>query len=267
MVQSELKNLLDTLYRKYNRIEFVEQDPISVPHLFSKKQDIEIAALFAAIFSWGQRKTIINKSKELLMRMDMDPLQFVLHHQESDLKSIVGFKHRTFNDTDALYFISFFKHHYQKYNSLESAFLQNSAQQNSTQTIEQHLIHFKNYFFSLEDSVHRTKKHISSPVNNSTCKRLCMFLRWMVRSDEMGVDFGLWKSIKPSQLVCPIDVHVQQTSVQLGILKNEKVNWKTALKLTDYLRSLDAEDPAKYDFALFGLGIEQKDKYVKPLEF
>jgi uncharacterized protein (TIGR02757 family) len=258
MVQYELKNLLDTLYRKYNRIEFIEQDPISVPHLFTKKQDIEIAAFFAAIFSWGQRKTIINKSKELMMLMDMDPHQFVLHHQESDLKSILNFKHRTFNDTDALYFISFFKHHFQIYDSLESAFLQNSSQPHSNQSIEQHLIHFKNYFFGIEDSLHRTKKHISSPANNSTCKRLCMFLRWMVRTDVEGVDFGIWKSINPAQLVCPVDVHVHKTAVQLGLIKNEKVNWNMALKLTAHLRELDPTDPVKYDYALFGLGIEQK---------
>lgn len=256
MVQSELKHVLDTLHLKYNRVEFIENDPISVPHLFTKKQDIEIAAFFAAIFSWGQRKTIINKSKELLMQMDMDPHQFILHHKESDLKRILNFKHRTFNDTDALYFISFFKHHYQKHDSLEAAFLQNVSTTNAT--IEQHLIQFRTYFFSLEESVQRTKKHISSPHNNSTCKRLCMFLRWMVRADKQGVDFGIWKAIKPSQLICPIDVHVHNTSMQLGILKNEKVNWNTALKLTEYLRALDAKDPVKYDYALFGLGIEQK---------
>lgn len=257
MVITNLRNLLDTLHSKYNRVEFIQNDPISVPHLFKKEQDIEIAAFFAAIFSWGQRKTIINKSKELLLRMDMDPHQFILHHQESDLKSIVGFKHRTFNDTDALYFISFFKHHYQNNESLEAAFLQNVSKTNAT--IEQHLIQFRSYFFSLEESVQRTKKHISSPHNNATCKRLCMFLRWMVRTDTQGVDFGIWKSIKPSQLICPIDVHVHNTSMQLGILKNEKVNWNTAVKLTEYLKTLDAEDPVKYDFALFGLGIEQKN--------
>lgn len=267
MVQSELKNLLDTLYRKYNRQEFIEQDPISVPHIFSKKQDIEIAAFIAAIFSWGQRKTIINKSKEFLGLMDMDPFEFIKHHQESDLKKFLNFKHRTFNDIDALYFISFFKHHYAKHQSLEDAFL-TKEKFKTDDNITQNLIHFKSYFFSLEHFAHRTKKHISSPERNSTCKKLCMFLRWMVRKDSQGVDFGLWNKIKPSELICPIDVHVHNTSKQLNLLKTDVLNWKTAVELTKQLKMLDPHDPVKYDFSLFGLGIEQKNiLFVKPSAF
>lgn len=251
--------MLDTLVYKYNRVDFIEPDPISIPHLFTKKQDIEIAAFFAAIFSWGQRLTIINKSKELLICMDMDPHHFMLHHRESDLKRILNFKHRTFNDTDALYFISFFKHHYTLHDSLETAFNPN-AKSSTDLNIEPHLLRFRNYFFSLDDAPKRTYKHLSSPANNSTCKRINMFLRWMVRKDTAGVDFGLWSSIKPSQLICPIDVHVHKTAVQLGLLKQEKINWKTAVLLTESLKQLDAKDPVKYDFALFGLGIEQKNK-------
>ncbi len=259
MFSSELRNLLDSLVDKYNRIDFIEHDPISIPHLFTKKQDIEIAAFFAAIFSWGQRKTIINKSKELLARMDMSPYEFVLGHSELDLKKIMGFKHRTFNDSDALYFIYFLKLHYQQHESLEEAFLlENIVNQ---PTIEQHLIYFKEYFFRSNESLDRTKKHISSPISNSTCKRLCMFLRWLVRDDDKGVDFGLWKNIKAKQLVCPVDVHVHKTSVQLGLIKFENVTWNTALELTKVLTLFDSEDPVKYDFALFGLGIEQRDLF------
>lgn len=262
MENSELRELLNSLVDKYNRPEFIENDPISVPHLFSKKQDIEIAAFFAAIFSWGQRKTIINKSIELMNRMDMSPYDFVLNHKEQDLKNIMGFKHRTFNDSDALYFIHFLKFHYQKFESLEDAFIPEFKSQKET-SIEQNLIHFKDYFFSLNESLDRTRKHISSPATKSTCKRLCMFLRWLVREDDKGVDFGLWKKIKPSELVCPIDVHVHKTSMQLGLIIAEKLQWKTAVELTEILKSFDANDPVKYDFALFGLGIEQKNIFNK----
>ncbi len=264
MVTSELRELLNSLVDKYNRVEFIEEDPISVPHIFNKKQDIEIAAFFAAIFSWGQRKTIINKSKELLSRMDMAPYDFILNHTENELKAITGFKHRTFNDSDALYFIHFFKHHYQKFDSLEDAFITDKKMY-KTFNIEHNLIHFKEYFFSLNESLERTKKHISSPASKSTCKRLCMFLRWLVRSDNNGVDFGLWKKIKPSELVSPIDVHVHKTSLQLGIIRTEKINWQTAIELTEVLKTFDENDPVKYDFALFGLGIEQKKMFSKAL--
>lgn len=263
MESSELQNLLETLVYKYNRLEFIENDPISIPHIFSKKQDIEIAAFIAAIFSWGQRTTIINKSKELLALMDNAPHQFVLQHQESDLKKIMKFKHRTFNDTDALYFIEFFRFHYNNSDSLEAAFSRNNAS-----NMEERLRHFRSYFFSLHDYPARTQKHVSSPANNSTCKRLNMFMRWMVRKDISGVDFGLWESIKSSELIIPIDVHVNNVANQLGLLNNDKINWNTAVQLTDALKKFDALDPVKYDFALFGLGIEQKNiKFVKPSVF
>lgn len=255
MNKDELKNLLDSLVHKYNRIDFIENDPILIPHNYTKKQDIEIAAFIAAIFSWGQRVTIINKSKEFLSYMDNDPYQFILHHSESDLKPFLSFKHRTFNDIDALYFISFFKMHYEKNNSLESAFQTRNFDPQALD-IEQNLVAFKRYFFSQEFYPIRTKKHISSPENNATCKRINMFLRWMVRKDKFGVDFGIWQSIKPSALICPIDVHVSNTARQFGLLKEEKINWKTAVALTEKLRSFDVQDPVKYDFALFGLGVE-----------
>jgi len=255
MKKDELKNLLDSLVHKYNRIDFIENDPILIPHSYKKKQDIEIAAFMAAIFSWGQRVTIINKSKEFLSYMENDPYQFILHHKEQDLKPFLKFKHRTFNDIDALYFLSFLKMHYSQYNSLEDAF--DIEKGSRTKDLGQRLTAFKHYFFSLEDFPNRTKKHISSPENNATCKRINMFLRWMVRKDKQGVDFGLWNTLLPADLICPIDVHVANTAREFGLLTNDKINWKTALELTHTLKTFDEKDPVKYDFALFGLGVSR----------
>lgn len=259
---SQLKSLLDSLVRKYNTLDFIELDPISVPHGYNRKQDIEIAALIAAIFSWGQRTTIINKSKEFLSLMDNAPHDFILNHRQTDLKVFLNFKHRTFNATDALYFISFFRMHYEKYESLEEAFILRDVG-DGRWDVGRGISNFRKYFFSLEDYPERTKKHISSPDNNSTCKRINMFLRWMVRQDNAGVDFGIWNKIKPSELICPIDVHVFNIAKQFGLINTEKLNWNTAVELTERLREFDKKDPVKYDFALFGFGIEQKDKKFK----
>lgn len=277
----ELQNFLDSKVEQYNRPEFIEHDPICIPHLFCKKQDIEIAGFFAAILAWGQRKTIINKCKELMGRMDNAPHDFVLNHQDHDLKKLLDFKHRTFNDTDLLYFITFFKNHYTHFTSLEQAFIpkkeefttdsievgiiNNQAALASTVclsgdrnfSIEDCLNYFREYFFSHEDYPHRTKKHISSPRQKSTCKRLNMFLRWMVRNDAMGVDFGIWETIKPDQLICPCDVHVDRVGRLLGLIKRKQTDWLTATELTINLKQLDNMDPVKYDFALFGLGVEK----------
>ena len=251
-----LKSFLDKKVELYNQHSFIENDPICIPHQFSKKQDIEIMGFFAAIFAWGQRITIINKCKDLMERMDKSPHDFVLHHSSKDLKQLINFKHRTFNDTDLLYFISFFKFWYTENESLESAFTKNIATKDKT--IENGLNGFRQLFFSLEDIPHRTFKHISSPLQNSACKRINMYLRWMVRNDKNGVDFGLWKMIKPSQLFCPLDLHVHRVALKLNILQREQSDWKAVLELTENLRKLDAKDPVKYDFALFGLGIEEK---------
>ncbi|HKZ36432.1 MAG TPA: TIGR02757 family protein [Chryseolinea sp.] len=253
MSQAELKAFLDQKADLYNRPEFISSDPISIPHAYKKKQDIEIAGLFAAVLAWGQRVTIIRKCKELLARMDNDPYHFIVHHTEGDLKPMQEFKHRTFNATDTLYFIAFLKWYYSNHLSLEDAF-KVSAQD---ETIEEGLINFHNQFFSLDDHPHRTKKHIATPQRKSTCKRLNMYLRWMVRSDNKGVDFGLWKSISPSQLVCPCDLHVDRVSRKLKLIKRKPTDWQTALELTSHLRKLDVSDPVRYDFALFGLGIEE----------
>lgn len=255
-MEKNLKASLDEKVNLYNHVDFIKDDPVSIPHLFSKKQDIEIAGFFAAIFSWGNRTTIINKSKELLQRMDYAPYQFCLQHTNIDLKKLEGFKHRTFTTTDLMYFIEFFNFHYSQHDSLEIAFT-NEMHKNDL-TIENGLKGFYNYFFCLSDIPERTKKHIASPEKNSSCKRLNMFLRWMVRSDNKGVDFGIWKNISPSQLVCPIDVHVARVSKRFNLLQRNQTDWNAALELTAYLRTLDKDDPVKYDFALFGMGISEK---------
>lgn len=224
-----------------------------IPHAFQKKQDIEIAGLFAAVLAWGQRVTIIKKCRELLLRMDNDPHNFVLHHSVHDLKTFESFKHRTFNATDTLYFIHFLKWYYKQHHSLEQAFKVSKGDG----TIEKGLINFYNLFCSLDEFPDRTKKHIATPERKSTCKRLNMYLRWMVRTDNKGVDFGLWKSISPSQLICPCDVHVDRVARKLKLIKRKPTDWQTALELTNNLRKLDATDPVRYDFALFGLGIEE----------
>ena len=255
-----MHKLLDQKVKQYNHIDFIGKDPICIPHLFTNQQDIEIAGFFAAIFAWGNRTTIINKSKELLERMDNAPYAFCIGHGDADLKKLLGFTHRTFKDTDLLYCIEFFKQHYSKNESLETAFFKTGSidSKNELNTVEKALIHFQDYFFSLEEVPARTKKHIASPATGSTCKRLNMFLRWMVRADKQGVDFGVWKSISPAALIIPIDVHVARVSRGLGILKRTQTDWQTAIELTNYCRTLDAKDPVKYDFALFSLGVIEK---------
>jgi len=250
---SDLKSFLDEKSDQFNQPGFIANDPISIPHRFKKIQDIEIAGLFAAVLAWGQRKTVLNKCSALLEMMDNDPHSFLLNHTERDLKPFAEFKHRTFNGTDTLYFIELLKSHYSAHHSLEILF--NVAKEDHT--IEQGLIHFHNSFFRLSDYPARTKKHISTPERKSTCKRLSMYLRWMVRNDKRGVDFGIWKSIKTEQLVCPCDLHVERVARQLKLIKRKQTDWQTALELTASLRALDPHDPVKYDFALFGLGIEE----------
>jgi uncharacterized protein (TIGR02757 family) len=256
MDKKDIKEFLDRKVDEYNQPSFIKDDPISIPHLFTKKQDIEIAGFFAAIFAWGNRTTIIQKSKELMQLMEMQPHEFCLNHTSGELKKLFEFKHRTFNTTDLLYFIEFLKFHYSQNDSLETAFTKWMSKKDDT--TGNALQGFYHYFFSLPDIPLRTRKHIASPEKNSTCKRLNMFLRWMVRRDKAGVDFGIWKNISPSQLICPVDLHVARVSRRFNILEGKQVNWVTALALTDYLRILDKDDPVKYDFALFGLGAIEK---------
>ncbi|MGN6296491.1 MAG: TIGR02757 family protein [Ginsengibacter sp.] len=261
MEEKKLKSLkifLDKKVKEFNNVSFIKDDPICLPHLFTKKQDIEIAGFFAATFAWGIRKTIINKGMSLFQLMDNAPYDFCRHHTENDLKKLEGFCHRTFNDTDLLYFISFFKYHYSKNNSLESAFFNKKKLSAKEIVIENALNYFNQYFFSMAHVPARTKKHVAAPNRNSSCKRLNMFLRWMVRHDNKGVDFGIWKKIKPSDLICPIDLHVARVSRKLNLLSRKQVDWIAAIELTEQLRKFDPADPVKYDFALFGLGIYEK---------
>ena len=253
---NKLKDFLDRKVKEYNQPGFIQDDPICIPHLFSKREDVEIAALFASIFAWGNRTTIIQKSTELMRLMEMQPHNFILHATENDLKKLKSFKHRTFNTTDLLYFVEFLQHHYTNYPSLEHAFTKSMNKHDDT--IENALNGFYQYFFSLEHVPSRTKKHIASPAKKSTCKRLNMFLRWMVRKDNKGVDFGIWKNISPAKLVCPIDVHVARVAKRFELLERKQVDWQSAIELTTSLRTLDAADPVKYDFALFGLGVVEK---------
>ncbi|HWB24238.1 MAG TPA: TIGR02757 family protein [Chitinophagaceae bacterium] len=256
---NQLKDFFDRKVEEYNKPAFIPRDPICIPHLFTKKQDIEVAGFFASIFAWGNRTTIINKSKELMQLMDMSPYDYVVHHSEEEIKRLLAFKHRTFNATDLLYFIEFLRHHYSRYKSLEDAFVQfGPAEIDFNEAVEGMLIGFHNYFFSMENMPPRTRKHIATPAKNSSCKRLNMFLRWMVRNDKKGVDFGLWKKIKPAQLICPVDLHVARVAKRFNLLTRKQVDWQAAIELTAYLRTLDAADPVKYDFALFGLGVLEK---------
>jgi uncharacterized protein (TIGR02757 family) len=253
---SHLKEFLDRKVDQYNRPQFIEQDPVSVPRSFQRKQDIEIAAFFSAIFSWGSRITIIRKTKELMSLMDNAPYAFCKDPTVSDLKKLDRFRHRTFNSTDLLYFIEFLKFHYSLHPSLETAFSQWMNRQDPD--MEKGLNGFYRYFFSIQDYPQRTRKHIACPEKNSTCKRLNMFLRWMVRQDKKGVDFGIWKKISPAQLICPVDLHVARVSRRLGLVTGNQLDWRSALELTAHLRQLDPTDPVKYDFALFGLGVAEK---------
>jgi uncharacterized protein (TIGR02757 family) len=250
------KEFFDSKVEQYNRPSFITADPVCIPHSFTKKQDIEIAGFFASIFAWGNRTTIINKSRELLQLMDNAPHDFCLHTDAERFKKLLAFKHRTFNTTDLLYFIEFLHFHYTKNESLETAF--SKWMKPGDATVEAGLNGFYNYFFSLPDVPVRTRKHIASPEKKSSCKRLNMFLRWMVRKDDKGVDFGIWKKISPAQLICPLDVHVARVARGFNLLERKQTDWQAAIELTAYLKTMDSKDPAKYDFALFGLGVMEK---------
>lgn len=248
---NDLKSFLDQKSEQYNSESFIKNDPISIPHEFSKKEDIEIMGFFASIFAWGKRSIIIDKGKQLAERMDKVPFDFVINHTDKDLQRLLNFKHRTFNEVDLLYSIDFLKKHYLNNDSLETAFFPKVGM-----SIENGLNNFYSYFFESDYAPQRTKKHIACPMKKSACKRLNMYLRWMVRSDEKGVDFGLWRNIKPKDLICPLDLHVERTARKLGLLKRTNVDWSAAVELTENLRLLDPKDPVKYDFALFGISID-----------
>jgi len=239
----------------YNSPAFIAKDPISVPHRFTLKQDIEIAAFFAAILAWGNRTSIINNCNKLMALMNHQPYAFITRHHDEDLKPFVHFVHRTFNATDLLYFISFLKFHYSRHSSLEAAFV--PEKNYNYKTVQEALIYFHQYCFSIPHP-HRSKKHIATPLHHSACKRLNMLLRWMVRKDECGVDFGIWNKLLPTQLICPLDVHVSRVAHRLGLLPNDKANWQNAKALTATLSLINPQDPVLYDYALFGLGMAEK---------
>lgn len=253
---NNLKEYLDEQVEKYNNIDFIEADPISLPHQFDKKQDIEIIGLWTAVLAWGQRKTIINSGNRLVNLMGGAPHDFILNHTEKDRKAFLDFKHRTFQPTDTLWFLEFFQQYYRKNDSLESAFSRHLSPTDIT--VENALRGFHDLFFEDENAPHRTRKHIATPARKSSCKRLNMYLRWMVRQDKKGVDFGLWNEIKPSQLLMPLDVHVDRVARRFGLLERKQTDWLSVLELTENLRRFDAEDPVKYDFALFGAGVLEK---------
>ena len=247
-----VQETLDYYYEVCHVADFVEDDPISIPHLFSKQQDIEIMGFFAAILSWGQRKTIIKNCKRLIELMDRTPYDFVVHHEDKDLLALEGFVHRTFNSTDLLGFVAFFKNYYQQHQSLEKIF---SEKLSPDCHVGAGIQNFHDIVLSAETTAPRTKKHIAAPSGKSTCKRLNMFLRWMVRKDDRGIDFGIWNQIRPAQLLCPLDVHVERNARNLGLIQRKQKDWKTVLELTESLRKFDKKDPVRYDFALFGMGI------------
>jgi len=253
--EQALRSFLDEKVLLYNTPAFIAADPISIPHRFSRLQDIEIAGFFAATLAWGNRTSIINNCTRLMQWMSDAPYDFILHHQAADLKVMLGFAHRTFNATDLLYFIETLQQHYQLHNSLQDAFVPRESL--GSAGVESALTHFHNYFFSGEHP-ERTRKHVSTPARGSACKRLCMYLRWMVRRDEAGVDFGIWKKIRPAQLICPLDVHVARVAHRIGLTSRPKADWRSANELTAVLRRWRPDDPAVYDYALFGLGMAER---------
>ncbi|MFN0202396.1 MAG: TIGR02757 family protein [Bacteroidia bacterium] len=251
--QKELKALLDAKHDLYNRPDFIENDPISIPHRFSKKEDIEIAGFLAALMAWGKRSMIMKSASRLMEMMDNAPFEFVLGANETSLQKVDAFVHRTLNSLDMKALLQSLQTVYQKEGGLENIF--SSAISSSEKTVWAGIVHAREKLGNQAHFPQRTYKHLSNPAENSAAKRINMFLRWMVRQDKRGVDFGLWQSISPAQLICPLDVHTGNVGRALGLLSRKYDDKKSADELTDNLRLFCAEDPVKYDFALFGLGV------------
>ena len=249
LTRSELKDFLNEKSFQYNQKSFIESDPIQVPHVFTKKEDIEIASFLTSIIAWGQRKTIIRNSYKMMEILDNSPHDFILNSSEKEIEKL-HIVHRTFNPIDFRYFIKTLKRIYLSHGGLENVFIPNNKEKDMHLSIH----NFKNIFFK-KNFPKRTTKHISDPFKGSACKRINMFLRWMVRSDKNGVDFGIWKKISPSILSCPLDIHSGNVARKLGLLNRTQNDHKAVLELDIKLRSLDIKDPVKYDFALFGLGV------------
>jgi uncharacterized protein (TIGR02757 family) len=250
-----LKEFLEEKYHLYNKKDFIESDPISIPHLFSKKQDIEIAGFLAATIAWGNRKSIITNATKLMQWMDFAPHDFILEARPKDFKPFQKFVHRTFNGNDCIFFLESLQNIYRKNESMEILF--SNGIQPKDENIQNGIINFRTEFLKPKH-LQRVEKHISNPAKKSSAKRLCMYLRWMVRENKSGVDFGIWKNIKPSQLCLPLDVHTGNVSRALGLVKRTQNDWQTVEEITSVLKKFDAKDPVKYDFALFGLGVFEK---------
>jgi uncharacterized protein (TIGR02757 family) len=254
--QKKIRHYLDGLVQRFEQPSFIAVDPISVAHGFSRKQDIEIAGFIAASFAWGQRPTILAKSRAFLERMGESPYDFILNHKEKDRAVFESFVHRTFQPLDALYFLDRLQRHYRANESLETLF--SDGLSNGDTDVGGALRHFHNSFFDVDYAPQRTRKHVATPDRKSSCKRLNMYLRWMVRPSAKGVDFGLWNKIDKAQLLLPLDLHVQRVSKSLGLLSRKQADWQAVQELTAEVRKFDATDPAKYDFALFGLGVLER---------
>ena len=250
----QLYELLEEKAAFYNNPEFIETDPISIPHRFTKKEDIEISGFLAATLAWGQRITIINKSSELMNRMDNAPFDFVMNASEKEIGTFSTFAHRTFQGEDCMVFIQALQYIYRQHGGLENVF---SSGYLPNKSVKESISRFREVFFSLEH-LHRTRKHVPDPQKGSAAKRINMFLRWMVRNDGKGVDFGIWKNFKASDLLCPLDLHSGNIARKLGILERKNNDWQAVEELTANLRTFDPLDPVKYDFALFGTGVNEK---------
>jgi uncharacterized protein (TIGR02757 family) len=251
--KTELKEFLDEKVFQYNRRDFITSDPIQIPHRYGLKEDIEIAAFLTATIAWGNRKMIIRNAQRMMELMGNAPFDFVKNHTKDDLQGMEHFVHRTFNLDDFKFFINSLKHIYSHHGGLETIFSQHCTSKSTQMGIH----HFKKRFFEIPH-LQRTTKHISDPLNNSAAKRINMFLRWMVRNDNAGVDFGIWKTISPAVLSCPLDVHSGNVARKLGLLTRKQNDAKALNELDQSLRNMDPLDPVKYDFALFGLGVFEK---------
>ncbi len=258
----EIKLLLDSKIFAYNRLDFIDTDPVQIPHRYSRKEDIEIAGFLTATIAWGQRKSIIKNASALMDLMDNTPFEFLLDANDADWQRVSQFVHRTFNGNDCLFFLKSLKNIYQEFNGLENVFNAGFQKDN---TIFTALEHFRKVFLSIPHDKH-VSKHVSDVTANSAAKRLNMFLRWMVRNDGNEVDFGLWKKIPASALMLPLDVHTGDVARALGILSRTQNDWKSVIEITNVLRTFDANDPIKYDFALFGIGVfEGKNNIQLPI--
>jgi uncharacterized protein (TIGR02757 family) len=251
--KEDLKEFLDEKVEKYNHPGFIELDPISIPHRYSAKEDIEISGFLAATIAWGNRTMILKSAGRMMDLMDNAPYDFIINHHNSDLERINNVIHRTFNSRDFIYFIKALRYIYIRYKGMENIFIRHQTKDSLQPAIH----HFRNLFFELPHDRH-TRKHISDPLKGSAAKKLNMYLRWMVRKDNKGVDFGLWKSILPSILSCPLDVHSGNVARKLGLLTRKQNDARAVSELDVVLRSFDSDDPVKYDFALFGLGVDEK---------